>query len=371
MLCVVSRRVPLVLVLVMLVGGTGFAFGAYASARDQRSGTPGLAKVSSCGGHDGRYDTGVRCTGSWVAGGTLLDGGHVVVGDIANADRGDVGKTIHVRIHGDGHATKPKMRVSIVLAAIAVLMLGLGTYLLLLRSRRPPSPGPNAPPSATEEHNDAMPDVPFDIPACDADLARFYGVVFGWSVTKDGVLTTADGIVVARPRPDLPTASDSAIGNVYVGDTYRTLAQARNAGGSTRGVPALTSDALFMFGIFYDPKGNPVAVITPSSHREALTDVDVPALLAAGRWTEAVDVVDRLWPSGPGEDPCGDNIECKAAWWEARGDELEVAEPYERASGLFSAHAAGATSGGEGYARMQDVQRVAAKVAALRAPRAQ
>jgi hypothetical protein len=114
-----------------------------------------------------------------------------------------------------------------------------------------------------------------------------------------------------------------------------------------------------------------VAVITPSPHRDALVDVDVPALLAAGRWTEAVDAVDRLWPSGPREDPRGHNIECKAAWWEARGDELEVAEPLEQASELFSAHAAGATSGGEGYARMQDVQRVAAKIAAFREPRMQ
>ena len=371
MLCVVGRRVPLVLVVVMLVGGAGFLFGAYASSRDQRSGTPGVATVSSCSGHDGRYDTGVRCTGSWVTGGTLLDGGHVVVGYIANADRGDIGKTIDVRIHGDDHATKPKMRVSIVLAAIAGLMLVLGTYLLILRSRRPVSLGASTPPSATEEHTAAMTDTPFDIPSCDADLARFYGVVFGWSVTTGGELTTADGTVVARPRPDLPPAPDSAIGNVYVGDTYRTLMHARGAGGSTRGVPALTSDALFMFGIFYDPKGNPVAVITPSSHSGALADVDVPALLAAGRWTEAVDAIDRLWPSAPGADPQGHNIECKAAWWEARGDELEVAEPYEQASGLFSAYAAGATSGGEGYARMQDVQRVAAKIAALRAPRAQ
>ena len=136
-------------------------------------------------------------------------------------------------------------------------------------------------------------------------------------------------------------------------------------------MPALTSDAVFMFGVFCDPKGNPVAVITPSPDRDALVDVDVPALLVAGRWTEAVDAVDRLWPSGRGEDPRGHNIECKAAWWEARGDELEAAEPLEQASELFSAYAADATSGGEGYARMQDVQRIAAKIAALRQPRMQ
>ena len=371
MLCSVNRRVPLVLVVVMFVGGAGFLFGAFASYRDQHSGTPGLATVSSCSGHDASHDTGVECTGSWVTGGSLLDDGQVVIGYVANANRDDIGKTIHVRIHDD-HATKPNDRVSIVLALIALPMLGLGVYLLFLRLRKPADRGGSAPPSALDEHTAteeltaAMPDEPFDIPACDADLARFYSGVFGWSVTTDGVLTTADGTVAARPRPDLPIASDSAIGKVFVDDTYRTLTRAHDAGGSTRGVPELTSDAMFMFGVFYDPKGNPVAVITPSPHRRALADVDVPALVAAGRWTETVDAVDRLWPTGPGEDPRGEHIECKAAWWEARGDELEVAEPYEHAAGLLSAYAVGATSGGEGYARMQDVQRVAAKIAALR-----
>lgn len=117
--------------LVLLLSGVGLTFGAYASYRDQRSGTPGQAKVSSCTGHNARYAGGVHCTGSWVTGGSLLAGGHVVVGYITNADRGDLGKTIDVRIHGDGHATKPNLRVSIVLAVLGIPMLGLGIYLSL------------------------------------------------------------------------------------------------------------------------------------------------------------------------------------------------------------------------------------------------
>jgi hypothetical protein len=122
--------------LVLLLAGVGFAFGAYASYRDQRTGTPGQAKVSSCTGHDGRYAGGVHCTGSWVSGGDLLHGGQVVIGDVTNADRGDVGKTIDVRIHADGHATKPKLRVSIILALLGAPMLGLGGYLSLTSSSR-------------------------------------------------------------------------------------------------------------------------------------------------------------------------------------------------------------------------------------------
>jgi len=132
-------RGPLVIGLVLLLSGVGLAFGAYASYRDQRSGTPGHAKVSSCTGHGGRYSGGVHCTGSWVVGGSLLEGGHVVLGDITNADRGDIGKVIAVRIHGDDHATKPNTRVSIILALLGIPMLALGIYLLftsLSRSSR-------------------------------------------------------------------------------------------------------------------------------------------------------------------------------------------------------------------------------------------
>jgi hypothetical protein len=57
---------------------------------------------------------------------------------ITNADRGDIGKTIDVRIHGADHATKPNMRISIILALLGVPMAIFGVYLLftiLSRSR--------------------------------------------------------------------------------------------------------------------------------------------------------------------------------------------------------------------------------------------
>ena len=116
--------------IVILLGGIGLSIGAVLSYNDQHSGTPGTAKVTSCSGRTGRYSSGIHCTGTWVAGGSLLEGGQVVIGNVTNADRGDVGKTIDVRIHGTDHATKPNMRVSIILALLGAPMALFGLYLL-------------------------------------------------------------------------------------------------------------------------------------------------------------------------------------------------------------------------------------------------
>jgi hypothetical protein len=127
---------------VIILGGIGLSAGAVLSYNDQHSGEPGTAKVSSCAGRTGRYSGGVHCTGTWVTGGSLLEGGHVVIGDVTNADRGDIGKTIDVRIHGSDHATKPNMRVSIILALIGAPMALFGLYLLFTivsRSRIAPT----------------------------------------------------------------------------------------------------------------------------------------------------------------------------------------------------------------------------------------
>ena len=116
--------------IVIILAGVGLSAGAVLSYDDQHSGTPGKAKVSLCTGHTGRYSTGVHCTGSWTTGGSLQQGGDVVVGYITNADRGDIGKTIDVRIHGTDHATKPNLRISIILALLGAPMALFGAYLL-------------------------------------------------------------------------------------------------------------------------------------------------------------------------------------------------------------------------------------------------
>jgi hypothetical protein len=124
------NRALLVIALVILLGGAGLATGAALTYSDQHSGTPGQAKIGDCSGHYGRYDTGVRCTGTWVTGGSLTAGGKVVIGSVTGADRDDTGKTLDVRIHGSDHATVPDTRTTIILAALGVPMILFGLYMV-------------------------------------------------------------------------------------------------------------------------------------------------------------------------------------------------------------------------------------------------
>jgi hypothetical protein len=67
----------------------------------RQTGTGAHATVTEChtvtGGSTHAAD---ECTGSWVVGGPLLAGGHVVVGDIQGAERRDIGKTLDVTVRG-------------------------------------------------------------------------------------------------------------------------------------------------------------------------------------------------------------------------------------------------------------------------------
>ena len=140
-----QTRGPLIIGIVLLLIGAGVCFGAYATYKDGHSGTPGKAKVTSCTGHDSRYDS-LVCDGTWVTGGSLGDGGEVAYGQIKNATRDDIGHEVDVRIHGSDHATVPSSRLSIILAALGVPMICLGIYMLLLftrlsRSRRAKTSG--------------------------------------------------------------------------------------------------------------------------------------------------------------------------------------------------------------------------------------
>ena len=121
-----SRRRPPLLLLAFFLVGAGIALGGASVYRDQQSGTAGTAKVSECEGGR-KYQPGIRCRGTWIVGGSILDGGSVVVGRVEGAGYGDVGKTIAVRIHGTDHATKPSLGTPLVLwgmgGAIAALAL--------------------------------------------------------------------------------------------------------------------------------------------------------------------------------------------------------------------------------------------------------
>lgn len=86
----------------------------------------------------------------------------------------------------------------------------------------------------------------------------------------------------------------------------------------------------------------------------------------AGRLAEAAQLVDECGPFNVGVD--GDpDFSLEAAILEARGDQLMASDPvaaravYLRAAGAQYAHAAGATAGGEGLARIAEAERIKAK----------
>jgi hypothetical protein len=61
------------------------------------------------------------CTGTWVVGGSLLDGGHVVIGPIEGATSDDIGHTLKVRVHG-GTAYVRSLRLPIILFVLGVFI---------------------------------------------------------------------------------------------------------------------------------------------------------------------------------------------------------------------------------------------------------
>src|SRR5450631_275247 len=117
----------------MLLIGLGFLAGAYFSYVDQNTGPEVSATVSSCSGHNGRFSSGVVCQGTWVVGGALVGGnGHVVVGDVADAEDSDAGRTISVHLHGDtAYPTKNSLRVPIIFLVFGLPALFIGARALL------------------------------------------------------------------------------------------------------------------------------------------------------------------------------------------------------------------------------------------------
>jgi hypothetical protein len=93
---------------------------------------------------------------------------------------------------------------------------------------------------------------------------------------------------------------------------------------------------------------------------------DALGLWRAGLLAEAVRVLDEHGPLSAVVD--GDpDLALEAAILEAWGDQLMATDPararaaYLRAAGAQQAHAAGATAGGEGLARIAEANRIKAK----------
>ncbi len=133
------RRPPWLILVFLLIGGA-VTYGGFSIYSDQRSGTPGKAKVTECEGGS-KYQRGIHCRGTWSVGGEPIFGdGELVVGPVQGAGYGDVGKTIEVRIHGTDHATKPAIATPIVLWSLGGPICLLGLWALWLWARRGGAP---------------------------------------------------------------------------------------------------------------------------------------------------------------------------------------------------------------------------------------
>jgi hypothetical protein len=104
------------------------------------TGTRAEATVKECHGLT-TQTTHETCTGSWVIGGSLINGnGHVVVGDISGATDSDVGKTLHVTVR-NGTAYTRGLLIPIVLIGVGIF-LGAASGLIGALLWSPSSSGP-------------------------------------------------------------------------------------------------------------------------------------------------------------------------------------------------------------------------------------
>jgi hypothetical protein len=114
------------LVVLVAVMSIGFLGGGVFMLIVQRTGERTTATVTDCVHRRvGKSSVTDYCTGTWVKGGSLLDGGHVVIGTIDGASRSDVGKKIDVRLSG-GRAYTTSLRLPVILLVIGLLFAVFG-----------------------------------------------------------------------------------------------------------------------------------------------------------------------------------------------------------------------------------------------------
>jgi hypothetical protein len=92
------------------------------------TGTPARATVGDCETEgSGRYET-TRCTGSWIVGGSLLEGGHVIVGPIEGVDQDAIGKDVDVMLHGDTAYSRSPTTGLVLLGIGIITLVGAGFF---------------------------------------------------------------------------------------------------------------------------------------------------------------------------------------------------------------------------------------------------
>jgi hypothetical protein len=115
--------------------------GAYLIVQRQ-TGVRMQAKVDDCEVYfSGYHNRLVHCTGTWILGGSLFEGGHVVVGTIEGADTDDIGKTIDVTLSPDGETAYTRdIRLALAFIVVGVIT-GIGFLWwvgLMIRARNAP-----------------------------------------------------------------------------------------------------------------------------------------------------------------------------------------------------------------------------------------
>jgi hypothetical protein len=123
----------LLLLAVVFLGGFGMLGGGVFLLVVRETGEPAQARITECHDSGGRYHSDV-CTGTWVKGGSLLEGGRVVIGTVDGADSSDIGKTLDVRLSGDRAYTR-SLRVPIVLLVLGLAATLFGVRLLWMAWR--------------------------------------------------------------------------------------------------------------------------------------------------------------------------------------------------------------------------------------------
>ena len=130
-----SAIIGRVVFVLVALGGLGMITAAVIEIHNKESGPLVKATVTGCVNSGGVHSTD-ECTATWVSGGSLVGGnGHVVQGPIDDANSGDIGKTLEVRIRG-GQAYTTSLRVPIILIGIG-LYLAITGVLVALKVGRP------------------------------------------------------------------------------------------------------------------------------------------------------------------------------------------------------------------------------------------
>ncbi len=96
-----SARTGVLLVIAATVIAATMIWAGVSLLVQSQTGTRAMATVGDCVGNGGTRYRSVHCTGTWIVGGSLIDGGHVIWGTINGVDTDAVGKTIEVTLRGD------------------------------------------------------------------------------------------------------------------------------------------------------------------------------------------------------------------------------------------------------------------------------